>query len=130
MSRLAKFRHVDGPMHNSPHRKTKPEGEIERAQQLRRQAQNTITTLKRLWVDFLVKELELGIAFSQYAEDSWSQGRKQDCFSKKWIARQAHLTFLRLFSHASLTVHQRALMDLKLNELEARLKALDRYQTV
>src|SRR5262245_16671504 len=117
-------------MPNSPHRKTKPEGEIEKAQQLRRQAQNTITTLKGFWVDFLIKELELGIAFTQYAEDSWSQGQKQDCFSKKWIARQAYLTFLRFFSHACPTVEQRGLMDLKLRELKARLKALDRYQTL
>jgi len=115
-------------MHNSPHRTTRPEGEIERAHQLRRQGQKT-TALKGLWVDFLVKELELGIAFTQYAEDSWSQGRKQDCFSKKWVARQAYLTVLRFFSHACPTVEQRALMDLKLRELKAQLKALDSYQT-
>src|SRR5689334_18756111 len=116
-------------MHNSP-RTRRPEGEIERAQQLRRQARTTVTTLKGFWVDFLVKELELGIAFTQYAEDSWSQGRKPDCFSKRWIARQAYNTFLRFFSRACPTVEQRALMDLKSNELKARSKALDRYQTL
>ena len=119
---------IEGAMYDSPLRTTNPEGEIERSQRLRREAQNTIAALRGFWVDFLVRELELGIAFTRYAEDSRSQGREQACFSQKWIASQAYRTVQRFLSRANPTPEQRASIDLKLYELKARLKALDRCQ--
>src|SRR5262245_6172639 len=97
---------------------------IENTRRLQRETQKKLAQINGARVDFLMRELEVGLTFAGLAQDAHLIGASGACQRRKRAAEEAFLAILRFRYDTNLTEAQKIRIENGVAELDATLKKL------
>ena len=92
--------------------------------QLLQECKGIVSKVQESRVEFLFRELEMGLTLVKLARDSGDRGQAQTSKRQKAKAREAHQTILRFLPDTVPTPEQKAKIEALLSELGFQLKEL------
>src|SRR5262249_43090742 len=97
--------------------------ERKKTMQLLQECKGIVSRVQESRVEFLFRELEMGLTLVNLARDSADRGQDQTSKRQKATATEAHQTILRFLPDTAPTPDQIAKIDALLSELDSKLKA-------
>src|SRR5262245_18893295 len=85
--------------------------ERNKTKQLLQECQGILSRIQESRVEFLLRELEMGLTFAKLARDSAERGHAQTSKRQKAKAREAHRTILRFLPDTALTPDQKVKIE-------------------
>ena len=98
--------------------------ECKKTKQLLQECKGIISRVQENRVEFLFRELELGLTLVKLARDSADRGQAQSSKRQKANAREAHQTILRFLPDTAPGPDQKTKIKTGLAVLDSKLKAL------